>query len=95
MFTAEILQDWNPAPLRAALTEADYTRTQMEKAGIYRPGEPAAREELANRLLPEDSPLLTACRLFDHGVPVTRQAAQELFGPAFDGLLTIGLLEAG
>jgi methylase of polypeptide subunit release factors len=94
MFTAEILQDWNPAPFREALTEADYTRTQMEKAGIYRPGEPAAREELANRLLPEDSPLLTACRLFDHGVAVTRQAAQELFGPGFDGLLKIGLLEA-
>jgi methylase of polypeptide subunit release factors len=92
MFTAEILENWNPAGLREALTEADYTRPQMEKAGIYRPGEPAAREELANRLLPADSPLLTACRLFDHGTVVTVEAAEQLLGSSFSGLLEIGLL---
>ena len=93
MFSEAILRDWDPAPFRAALTRAGYTRQGLEAVDLYRPGKPQERTQLAAKLLPADSPLLTACRLFDHGEPVEGKAALLLFGSDLLGLMRIGLLE--
>jgi methylase of polypeptide subunit release factors len=93
MFSEAILRDWDPAPFRAALTRAGYTRQGLEAVDLYRPGKPQERIQLAAKLLPADSPLLAACRLFDHGEPVEGKAALLLFGSDLLGLMRIGLLE--
>ena len=93
MFSESILRDWDPAPFRTALARAGYTRKNLEAADLHRPGDPVARMHLAAKLLPEDSPMLAACRLFDLGEPVTGKAAMTLFGSDLLGLMRIGLLE--
>ena len=94
MFSEPILREWDPAPFRDALRRAGYTRQDLEAADLFRPGDPVARTHLAPKLLPEDSPLLAAIRLFDLGEPVSGKAAMALFGSDLLGLMRIGLLEA-
>lgn len=94
MFSESILRDWDAAPFRDALRRAGYTRQDLEAADLYRPGDPAARTQLAPKLLAEDSPMLAAIRLFDLGEPVAGKAAMSLFGSDLLGLMRIGLLEA-
>lgn len=93
MFSEAILRGWDPEPFRTALARAGYTRKDLEAADLHRPGEPFARLHLAAKLLPADSPMLAACRLFDHGEPVDGKSAMSLFGSDLLGLLRIGLLE--
>lgn len=94
MFGEAILRDWDPAPFRAALERAGYTPAGLEAADMHRPGDPLARARLAGRLLPAGSPLLAACRLFDHGEAVSGKDAMALFGSDLLELMRIGLLEA-
>lgn len=94
MFSEAILQDWDPAPFRAALVRAGYTPPDLEAADLRRRGDPLARVHLAAKLLPADSPMLTCVQLFDLGEPVGGKAAMAVFGSEMLGLMRIGLLEA-
>ncbi|QJE96743.1 methyltransferase [Luteolibacter luteus] len=93
MFSESILCNWDPEPFREALSRAGYTRQGLEAADLYRPGDAVARTHLAPKLLPADSSLLTAIRLFDLGEPVSGKDAMALFGSNLLGLMRIGLLE--
>lgn len=94
MFSEAILQDWDPAPFRAALARAGYTHDDLEAADLRRRGDPGARMHLAAKLLPADSPMLTCVQLFDLGEPVGGKAVMAVFGSEMLGLMRIGLLEA-